>query len=505
MSSDSIVHHNGDYMPEKVQKSPLIPEGSYTVTMVKELNFFDLTGQNSHTKGTSSKAYHAEIQASKLDNKCQIYTIWGATGASNQTKEWRHYESAVAAEKDFVAIIKSKLKKGYREIDVAQRALGSDAAKAIVKSIVLTNTDQIDKSTSQLNKEVQRLVSELFGITNDWVIKTLKCPLGQLTNGQIDKGRGILDQVKLILDRGKINTIELEKLTNEFYAEIPHNLGQGARGKLTQLLLDDKTKIAQKEQDLDDLIDAKTVNAQLVTNNVDDKYRALNCNINYIDKNSKEFIWIQAMMEGTKAPNHHHLGKIILLDVWKISRQNEEKYFLENSERIAKECDTQTIPTILQKYVSERPSLDKDLDRLFKTANTLPLWHGTRASSLVGIIKSGLLIRPSGAVISGSMYGDNIYFGHCSKSINYTNIKSSYWARGQDDAAFMFLNDVTLGNQMIATRSYPFNKDNIKPNHSIWAKGGYSGVINDEFMVCNPAGLEQQYKINYIVKFTCQK
>jgi len=32
-------------MPESVQKSPLILEGDYTVVEVKELAFFDLTGE----------------------------------------------------------------------------------------------------------------------------------------------------------------------------------------------------------------------------------------------------------------------------------------------------------------------------------------------------------------------------------------------------------------------------------------------------------------------------
>lgn len=160
----------------------------------------------------------------------------------------------------------------------------------------------------------------------------------------------------------------------------------------------------------------------------------------------------------------------------------------------------------MEKYVKERPKLSDDLDKLYKEANTLPLWHGTRSSSLVGITRNGLLIRPSGAVISGAMYGSEcIYYGMASKSINYTNIKSSYWANGQDDTALMFLLDVTLGNQKLASGPYHYTPQNIKPHHSVHAKGGHSGVINDEFMVYAPTGLNQQHKITHIIEFTCGK
>lgn len=496
-------------MPEKVQKQPLIKEGDYTVEEVKELAFFDMTGEKAGTQGTSNKSYHAELQVAKNGDKCQVYTIWGPTGAPNQTKEWRHYNSRSHAEKDFNAIIKSKTAKGYRIIDVAQRAQGSEAAKAIVKPVVLSGINNIaSNNSSKLDQNVSRLVSELFNITNTWVATKLRCPIGQLTNQQIDKGRDILNTARQIVSLGSIGNSETKKLqdlTNEFYAEIPHNLGQGSRGQMTHLLLNDVIKIAQKDQDLDDLLDAKSVGAVSASNDIEAKFNSLNCEYKYVDHLDPEFKWIQAIMEGTKASNHHYLGKIILLDAWRMQRNKEKDTFIKNAEKVAFNCGTQVVPDLLKKYLSDRPYSYSELIQLYKKANVLPLWHGTRASSLIGITKNGLLIRPSGAVISGSMYGDGVYFGNCSKSVNYTNIKSSYWANGQDDTAFMFLLDVSLGNQKIATGSYQYNKRNIAPYHSVWAKGGHSGVINDEFIVYDPAGPNQQFMVTHIVKFTCRK
>lgn len=487
-------------MPEKVQKQSLIKEGDYTVVEVKELAFFDMTGEKAKTQGTSNKSYHAELQAAKTGDKCQIYTVWGPTGASNQTKEWRHYTSRIHADKDFGAIIKSKTSKGYRIIDVAQRAQGSEAAKAIIKPVILNDTP------TSLDPNIQKLVFELFNITNTWVETKLSCPLGQLTNSQIEKGRDLLNQIKQILISSQDDK-KIQQLTNDFYGEIPHNLGQGSRGQMNHLLLNNTLKIAQKDQDLDDLLNAKSLGVAAASKDVNKQYISLNTKYQHIDHSDYEFSWIQDLMENTKAANHYHLGKIILLDAWKMKREKEEEFFLENAEKIASQCGKQTISDIMKKLVSSKPKLGKELDELYIKSNTLPLWHGTRSSNLIGIIKNGLLIKPSGAIINGSAYGDGVYFGYCSKSVNYTDIQSSYWAKGQNDTAFMFLVDVALGNQKIApkTNTHHYSIDNIKPYHSVWAKGGVSGVINDEYICYLPAGKQQQFRISHIIKFTCQK
>ncbi len=65
----------------------------------------------------------------------------------------------------------------------------------------------------------------------------------------------------------------------------------------------------------------------------------------------------------------------------------------------------------------------------------------------------------------------------------------------------MFLNDCILGNQEVARGSYQYTEKNIKPKHSVWAKGGQSGVINDEFMLYNT----EQHNIRYFLEFTCEK
>lgn len=94
---------------------------------------------------------------------------------------------------------------------------------------------------------------------------------------------------------------------------------------------------------------------------------------------------------------------------------------------------------------------------------------------------------------------------HSTKSMNYCDIKGSYWAQGNNKTAYLFLGDVAFGNQKLAAGSHMYTKTNIKPNHSVWAKsGGSSGLYNDELITYTPTGAGQQHALRYIIEFETQ-
>lgn len=494
----------------KTKNIPLLQDNAFLVKRVNELNFFSLYGTKS-VSGTSNKMYHIELQIAKDNSgKSQIFTVYGPTG-SVQKKEWRHYDNEYDANKEYEKLLKSKRKKGYKDIDVAQRALGTDEAKTITKAVTLKNADHLKKTRtpkSLLDSQTQSLMKTLFGATQDFVTTTLKCPLGQLTNQQIDDGRSCLEQAKKIVNSAKSlskkQRDELLDVTNNFYGLIPHNLGAGARGQMTHLILDDLIKIARKEDDLDTLLDAKSVGAVLAqTTKVDDQYKSLNAEFKYIDRNTTLFNWINNMVQKTRASNHRYLGRIKILNVWELKRNNEFDIFISNADKIGRKCKGQKIPEGLRNLVKTREDISKEYDKLYKNANVLPLFHGTRTQNIVGITKQGILIRPAGAIITGAMYGSGAIYKakNSTKSINYTNIKSSYWAKGSDNKAFLFLNDCILGDQLIAKGPRQYTRQNISPYHSVWAKSGVSGIINDEFMLYTTT----QHTLRYLIEFTCQK
>lgn len=501
-------------MPEKVQKQPLIKEGDYTVVEVKELAFFDMTGEKAGTQGTSNKSYHAELQVSKVGDKCQIYTIWGPTGATNQTKEWRHYTSRSHADKDFSAIIKSKTGKGYRIIDVAQRAQGSEAAKAIIKPVTLKGVEAVagNATVCVLPAPTQTLIQHLFGATSQFVATTLKCPLGQLANSQIDRGRDALNKAKDILNAcgskpSKSDLTKLQDLTNDFYGEIPHNLGQGSRGQMTHLLFDSITKVVQKEGDLDTLWDAKSVGAVLNANSgIDAQYKELNAELTWIDPKDPLFKFMSDYFQGSKVGGHgYHSAKV--KNLWRMERKDKESdLFLANAERIAKECgkhsfasETRSLCGKSENWVPNlRPDLDKKDMEMFSKSNTWLCWHGTRSANVVGITKRGLLIRPAGAVHTGSMFGDGKYFAwQSTKSLNYTD--GGYWTGGRtsNSSRFMFLLDVSMGNMYVSPGSQ-FYKGPPKGCHSVYGKAHKSGVYNDEMITYDFDQKDTQSRIRYL-------
>jgi poly [ADP-ribose] polymerase len=131
-----------------------------------------------------------------------------------------------------------------------------------------------------------------------------------------------------------------------------------------------------------------------------------------------------------------------------------------------------------------------------KLSDIRQLWHGTKASNLLSILKQGLIIPPSqSAHVTGRMYGDGLYFSSIStKALNYA---TNFWGSGGNtDKTFMFLSDVAMGNYYLAGSgwgSYP-----KRGYDSTWAKGGQSGVINDEMIVYR---LDQSNLV-YLVEFS---
>jgi poly [ADP-ribose] polymerase len=117
-------------------------------------------------------------------------------------------------------------------------------------------------------------------------------------------------------------------------------------------------------------------------------------------------------------------------------------------------------------------------------------------------MKTGLLIRPSGAVHTGSMFGDGIYFADkAQKSIGYSSLRGSYWAHGGDNKAFLALFDVHLGNQKEilhhTSSCYSLSDKVLKTEgfDSVFAKGG-ADLRNNEYIIYQP----EQCTVSHLIE-----
>jgi len=139
-------------------------------------------------------------------------------------------------------------------------------------------------------------------------------------------------------------------------------------------------------------------------------------------------------------------------------------------------------------------------------------WHGSRNENWLGLIEKGLLIRPSGAVHTGSMFGDGIYgclawgqksaddtttaYGdakQANKSYGYTSGRGTYWANGKSDTAIMAIFECHVGKRYQVknhtSECYGINEAWLKRKggyDSVWAMGG-ADLQNDEHIFYNVA------------------
>lgn len=128
-----------------------------------------------------------------------------------------------------------------------------------------------------------------------------------------------------------------------------------------------------------------------------------------------------------------------------------------------------------------------------KVGNIHELWHGSKVSNVLSILKSGLMIpKPSSSHCTGRLFGDNLYFApQSTKSLNYSY---GYWGGSRDSNCFMFLADVACGKTHVPS----YGQQRVPTGYdSMWAKPGQSGIQNDEVMVPRVG----QANLKYLIEF----
>lgn len=80
-----------------------------------------------------------------------------------------------------------------------------------------------------------------------------------------------------------------------------------------------------------------------------------------------------------------------------------------------------------------------------KIYTTKLLFHGSRNENWWSIINTGLVLKPTNAVITGKMFGHGIYYAtKAKKSLGYTSLNGSYWVKGNSSSGFMALMEVAV-------------------------------------------------------------
>ena len=126
----------------------------------------------------------------------------------------------------------------------------------------------------------------------------------------------------------------------------------------------------------------------------------------------------------------------------------------------------------------------------FKQYNVWELFHGSKASNMLSILKAGFMIPPKAAPhVCGRMYGDGVYASDQStKALRYAS--GAWGGGGVTDRKFMFLVKFAMGlDHRIYYPSSSFHKFPAGFD-SCYAKAGQSGVLNNEMIVYDLARIE---------------
>lgn len=351
------------------------------------------------------------------------------------------------------AQIKSKLKKGYQDV--------TDLKKDLVEEISSTNPETPYKEIE--NAAVKAIVDKLQSLARETIKKNYTVKASAVTQDMVDAAQKIIDSLANLcstVDEFNDNLLKL-------FTVIPRKMGN-----VRDYLAIDKAefaKIISKEQDLLDVMRGQIyVKPEIEeTSQVEKKQQTI-----------LEELGL-AMEEATK-------DDVALIKT--LMKESADKF------RKAWRVTNLKTQDRFDKFVKDNNIKDTRL-----------LFHGSRSENFWSIIKTGLVLRPTNAVITGKMFGYGVYYApKCAKSIGYTSLSGSYWARGGCNTAYMAIFDVAYGTpyDVYNFDSKYYNLDYNKLQqfkqgaNCLHAHADKGMLRNDEIVVYK----EEQMTIKYLIE-----
>jgi poly [ADP-ribose] polymerase len=360
------------------------------------------------------------------------------------------------------SIIKSKVKKGYKDIThlVAEVEEGEGDSPAELAQIA--------------DSVINTLFAQLQAFANKTITESYKVSAHKVTQMMVDEAQAKVDEIAVHLAGPQTN-----KAVNKF----------------NDLLIDLFHIIPRKMED---------VSAWLVDTKLEDDAMLERCK-NLLGKEQSTLdVMAGQVVVNTKTDE----DKEITVEV--------KKNILDALGLTAKAATATDIASIKKlmgdsnhKFKKAYKVVNKNTQKMFDTHmktvqdNTTELfWHGSRNENWLNILSTGLLIRPSGAVYSGSMFGDGIYFADkAQKSIGYSSLRGSHWTGGKANTGYLALFSVHVGRQKNITRHnsscYSLNARKLQDEgtDSVFAHGG-ADLRNNEYIVYTP----QQTTVSFLVE-----
>ena len=362
------------------------------------------------------------------------------------------------------AQINSKIKKGY----VDRSDLMTDV---IEDSKVEPKKDSSDEFSVIKNTSVRDIIKRLFDFANKVVQSSYKVSASVVTQSMIDTAQEYIDN--LSNECKNLSIEEFNKLLIKIFNTIPRKMDT-----VKNYLAKDTaefTKIIEREQETLDAMRGQ------VYKRVEKKEETSEEIVETVSILEKMGITMEDATDEDVAKIKKAMGDSAhkFYKAWRVSNKETEKNY--------------------NKFVKEN-----------NIGNVQLLCHGSRNQNWFNILKTGLKIRPAGAIITGAMFGYGIYWsnpskyhGGVAKSIGYTSL-GGYWTKDYQNCGFLAFFDVALGDSYdvysFDSKYYNFDLNRLKKEKSnawnLFAHGGTGMLRNDEIIVYT----DKQMTIRYLVE-----
>ena len=369
---------------------------------------------------------------------------YGRVGSSSQTRTYHKSQ--------FEKKYNEKIRKGYvDQTNLVQDLISVEKPKVKPEYRPIDNP-AINEIVERLQSMARKVISENYTVSSN-----------KVTQAMVDEAQDIITGLLNIIDVKQFND-ELVRL----FTTIPRKMSY-VKGYIADSP-DDFNKIIHREQDLLDVMKGQVVQKQIVDKAEEDNEPINNITVlealglEFEECSKDDIATIKAAL-GSCADKFHK--------AWKVKNIKTQARF--------------------DKFVEDNNIKDVRL-----------LFHGSRNENWWSIIQSGLVLRPTNAVITGKMFGYGIYYApKARKSLGYTSLSGSYWAGGNSSSGFMALMDVAYGKpydvHSFNSKYYNFNYNELQKNcpgaNCLHAHAG-NMLRNDEIIIYR----EEQCTIKYLVE-----
>ncbi len=409
-----------------------------------------------------AKLIHVSVDNGKTGNSNKVYIMEELADGRLRCDYGRVGEALKIEYKDkskWDAVYKQKLSKAKNYTDVTE---------LMVEPVVsTTGTKTVDIS----DKEVKKLIDDLMAFANKSIQQNYKVTQEAVSEQQVNSAQEVIDSINKILDIG-VDTKQINDLLMKLYSTIPRKM-KDVRDHLFNAVTDksslkDAKELIANEQDT---LDTMAGQVKLLKQKANLGKTIGKANTTVLDQMG---ITIEVETDATQLELIYKLLGPNKSQVKRIFRVNNPK--TEN-----------TFKTRFDKAKVKKKRL---------------YWHGSRNENWFNLLQTGLLIRPAGAVHTGSMFGDGIYFADkAQKALGYSSLRGSYWTKGNANKGYLALFDVHVGNQKEIlhhdSSCYSLCESKLKQGDydSVFAKGG-ADLRNNEYVIYNT----QQCTITHLME-----